>query len=283
VVRAWLAAGLPALALSALGSARSEPSVLSAFNLAAKPDLHWELPRSLDEISGLTYTEDGRLLAHGDERAIVFELDPRSGTVVKRFGFGNPPVPGDFEDIVAVGDVLFLVTSDGVLYQGKEGADGEHVGYAVIPTGLGRRCEVEGLAYEPSDHTLLLACKTPRSRVLRGMVAVYRWSLERRKLLPTPAPVLPLSTLARGLPGRGFHPSAITRDPASGHYLLLAAREHALAEVTPDGQVLGLARLRPSDHRQAEGLTFAPDGSLLLSDEAAGKRATLTVYRAHER
>jgi hypothetical protein len=76
-----------------------------------------------------------------------------------------------------------------------------------------------------------------------------------------------------------FHPSELLRVPTSGHYLLLAGREHAVVELAADGSVVSASRLRRADHRQAEGLAIGTDGSLLLADEGAGHRGTLTVYR----
>src|SRR5690349_3263789 len=37
----------------------------------------WVMPRNLDELSGIALTHDGRLLAHGDEKAQVSEIDYR--------------------------------------------------------------------------------------------------------------------------------------------------------------------------------------------------------------
>ena len=42
--------------------------------------------------------------------------------------------------------------------------------------------------------------------------------------------------------------------------------------------MLGGGRLNPKRHRQPEGLAVAPDLTLLISDEAAGARATITGY-----
>ena len=52
----------------------------------------WLLPRELDEISGIALTSDGRLLAHGDERAQISEIDYRRGVIVKQFVVGRPTV-----------------------------------------------------------------------------------------------------------------------------------------------------------------------------------------------
>jgi uncharacterized protein YjiK len=252
--------------------------VLSRYELDGPPADRWELPHSLDEISGLAMDSAGRLFAHGDERAEIFQLDRKGHGIVARFAFGDPTVHGDFEGIALVGDRVFLVTSDGVLYAGLRGSDGQHVEFVTYATGLGQICEIEGLAYDPTDASLLLVCKEARSDQVRHRLAVFRWSIDRRALVPKPALLIGFGPIAKSIGERAFHPSDITRDAESGHFLVLAAREHAIAEVTLQGEVVGVSRLRRSLHRQAEGIAIDRDGSLLVSDEAAGKRGTLTTY-----
>jgi len=257
----------------------SAAATLSRSDLAAPPADRWELPKALQEISGLAVDSAGRVFAHDDEQAIIYQLDPATHRVVKRFSFGLPAVRGDFEAIVVVGRQAILTTSDGVLYAGLEGRDGESVPYVTQATGVGRDCEVEGMAYEPAGRALLFACKEPRTTALVGHLAVLRWSLDRKALDPRPWIFLGLSKITRELRGPGFHPSELVRVAGSGNYLVLSGREHAIAEITPAGKVVAVARLRRGDHRQAEGLAFAPDGALLISDEGAGRRGTVTVYR----
>jgi uncharacterized protein YjiK len=258
---------------------RAEPeSVLARYDLEAPPGDRWELPRKLDEISGLAVDPRGRVFAHEDERAIIFQLEPSTHRIVRRFAFGSPAIPGDFEAIALVGDSVVLVTSDGVLYSGAQGRDGEAVRYVRRDTGVGRSCEVEGLAYEPGDRSLLIACKVPRDAFTRGHVTVFRWSLDRHGLVPRAALHVPLARLAQPAGTSDFHPSDLTRDPATGRYLLVAAREHAIVELTPAGELEQVVRLQRKRHPQAEGIAITPDGALLVSDEAGRGRATLSVY-----
>ena len=272
-----LAALVPA-PVAALQST-SAAATLARYNLAAPPADRWELPKALQEISGLAVDSAGRIFAHDDEQAIIYQLDPATHRVVKRFSFGLPAVRGDFEAIAVVGRQVILTTSDGVLYAGHEGRDGESVPYVTQATGVGRACEVEGMAYEPADRALLFACKEPRTTALVGHLAMLRWSLDRKSLDPRPRIFLGLSAITGELKEPGFHPSELLRVAGNGHYLVLSGREHAIAEITPAGKVVAVAHLRRRDHRQAEGLAFAPDGALLISDEGAGRRGTVTVYR----
>ena len=284
------AAAAAALAVSTLavsaGAAHSVqshdlrwPAELTRYHFGAPPTDRWELPKGLHEVSGLAADSAGRIFAHGDEEAVVYQLDPANHRVVKKFSFGRPAVRGDFESIALVGGQVVLATSDGVLYSGPEGADGESVPFTVQPTGAGRVCEVEGMAPVPSEGALLFACKTPRTRAVHGHFAVLRWSLERKALDRHPAIFIPLADLARAAQVSDFHASELLRLPAGDRYLVLAGREHAIAELSASGAVIAGARLRVRDHPQAEGLALEPDGSLLMADEGGSGRGTLSVYR----
>jgi uncharacterized protein YjiK len=279
IVLVIFAASAP-LPVAALQSASTQVT-LSRYDLSKPAADRWELPKALLEISGLAVDSAGRIFAHDDEQAVVYQLDPATHRVVKRFSFGAPAVRGDFEAIAVVGRQVILTTSDGVLYAGREGRDGESVPYVTQATGVGRACEVEGMAYEPAGRALLFACKVPRTAALVGHLSVLRWSLDRKALDPRPWISIRLSEITRQLKGQGFHPSELLRVPSNGHYLVLSGREHAIAEITQSGRVVAVAHLRRRDHRQAEGLALPPDGALLISDEGAGQRGTVTAYRRH--
>ena len=98
----------------------------------------WSLPRRLNEISGLALTSDERLLAVTDEIAVVYEIDYSEGSLVKAFAFGEPPVRDDFEGIAVRNGTVWLMTSNGGLFAGPEGANGENVEYESFDTGAPR-------------------------------------------------------------------------------------------------------------------------------------------------
>lgn len=252
--------------------------VLARYDFEKPPADRWELPNGLDEVSGLATDSPDRLFAHGDERAEIFELDRTGHRILSRFIFGDPAARSDFEGIAVAEERLFLVNSDGVLYAGRRGLNGERVPFVTYATGLGSLCEVEGVAYDPTGPSLLLVCKEARTARLRNRLAIFRWSIDRRTLFPNPAVLIDARPIARMAGQKSLHPSEITRDPGTGHLLVLAGRERVLIELTPDGQVVHVSRLRRSLHRQPEGLGITLDGSLLIADEAAGKHATLTTY-----
>lgn len=254
-------------------------AVLERYPLDEDTVVQWKLPAKLREVSGLV-AHEGRLYAHGDEEAIVYQLDYEAGRLVKAFALGKPTLRGDFEGIAIVDERFYLVTSAGTLYEFAEGANGERVSYARHETGLGARCEVEGLAYDAANRDLLLACKQPRSRALRGRIAVFAWSVDHAELAPARHLVLPRKSVTKRLRADDFNPSGVEVDAASGNLLLIAARQRGIAEVARDGRVVSAQRLpRASLHRQAEGIAVLPDGRLVIADEGGSKRARLALYR----
>ncbi len=266
----WLA--LPALLC--LGVASGATVGLDAYTFSEETTTRWRLPDRLHEISGLAALDE-RLFGHGDEHGIIYEIDHRLGHFVKAFALGEATVRDDFEGIAIVGDRFYLVASSGRLYESFEGADGERVLYNTYGTGVGRDCDVEGLAFEPLDRSLLLLCKNPGPD---GFVRIHRWSLERRTLSESSPLLISVAALADGMRDDSFHPSGIERHPDTGHYFIVAARESALAEITPSGEVVAVRAL-PRRHHQPEGIALIAGDVLALADEGVRGKAHLTLYR----
>jgi uncharacterized protein YjiK len=260
-----------------LDAALSHPDSIGA----DEPIARWQLPSELNEISGLALTADGRLLTHGDERGKVFEVDYRRGVVVKEFTVGSTPVHGDFESITVAGNTVLLLTSGGVIYQFPEGSNGAAVQFAMRDTGLGDECEFEGMAFDSTANLLLLACKRVHDKALKDSLVIFRLPLAPgtdAKQKQPPHLAVSMAKVVGTTGWDGFHPSDLTIDPFSGNYVLVAAREKALVEITPVGDVV-FARALPPDHQQAEGVAITRDHILMISDEAKGGPATITLYR----
>ena len=255
-----------------LAEARGTPAA------ADEPIARWDLPAGLREVSGLALTADGRLLAHGDEQARIYEIDYRRGVVVKTFDVGATPLTGDFEAIAVAGTRIFLVTSDAAIYEFTEGADGERVPFRMVRTDVPGCREIESATYDPDAAALVLACKTP-AKGAGDAIRVYEWPVgggapARQRL------AVPLEALAaRGFDGKRFSASDIARRPDNGNFVLVAGPEHGYAEITPRGGVV-VARVLSKRHPQPEGVTVTADGLLLVADEGAKGDGSLTVYPA---
>ena len=243
-MRVLLAATLGLLSLTGTSAGVQRGVSLEDYDLGASEAAPRELPRRLREISGLATTADHRLLAHNDEAGIVFEIDARDGSVVKEFQLADvgDPVADDFEGIAVAEGRIYLVTSAGRLYECREGADGASVLFRVYATGAGRDCEIEGLAYDEGRRELVLMCKNARSDDLLGELAMFRWSIDEKALRERT--VVPVGDFARRIGANRFQPSGVERHPVSGNWFVVAARQAAIAEVTPEGAGPGRPAVR---------------------------------------
>jgi uncharacterized protein YjiK len=235
----------------------------------------WVMPPDLDEVSGIALTRDGRLLAHGDERGQVSEIDYRRGIVTKQFVVGRPTISADLEAIAVANGIVFLLASNGTLYEFREGANGERVDYTTHDTRLGKECEFEGLAFDSTLNSLLLACKNVGTKHLRDHLVIYRWRLDGNGHRLSRLTV-PLKDILKSLGEKELHPSDIAVDPITGNYVLIA-NEKAIVEITPDAQVV-FARKLPGGHDQPEAIAITRDSILIIGDEAKDRPAVITLY-----
>jgi uncharacterized protein YjiK len=240
------------------------------------PVAQWIMPPELREISGLALTSRGTVLTHDDNIGRVYEVDPRTGILLKGFSLEGG-VRGDFEAITIAGTDVYLLESKGKIFKFKEGADASEVPYTVFDTRLGKECEFEGLAYEADSTRLLMVCKKIRGKNEPHEVLIYRFPLPL-DLSTMSTLKVPIEDVIGSNKWKSFHPSDINIDPFTKNYVMVASREKGLLVLTPDGDVVRSEPL-PGDHRQPEGVAITPDSILIISDEANVKPAAITLYR----
>ena len=249
--------------------------LLTRCHYRAQADTVRVLPAMLHEISGLAFFR-GQLLAHNDELGGIYTINPATGSI-GNFATLRGPIQDDFEGIAVLGDTVWLMTSSGKLYGVKASASTTPVAFSLQQTGLGKRCELEGLAADASSGVLLLPCKTlPKNA--KGVV-VSRWN-PRANAPGSPATVTAAPKAIKQAGAPHFRPSAIEMVPGSDHLLLLSSSPPALMELDGSGAPVGWQQLSPR-HAQPEGLAISPRGDLFISDEGGAGAATLSVYRCH--
>jgi len=250
------------------------------YSLAGSGTWHAKLPKVLDEVSGLAFAPDNTLLAHGDERAVLWHFDLAGRRVSERFALGNgrTVLRDDFEDLAVAGDRLFLTTGTGMIYEGRVAPAGQTSRAVRRTRGLGQGCEVEGMTYDPETRSLLLLCKHARTRRWKNQVIILAVSVDTWRFEPRPRALVSERDIERATGTRRFHGSGMARHPRTGTLLLVAGPERTYLELAPTGAVLGGGRLNRDRHRQPEGIAVAPDLTVFVADEAAGHRASITAY-----
>ena len=243
------------------------PAVPYAFDA---PDAVVELPAELDEISGLSQMPSGRLGAVQDEDGILYEIDPATGAITGRQTFRGS---GDYEGVEWVGDSVWILKSNGTLYDVHRGADGVSVESVEHETPLRGRNDTEGLGWD--GERLLIALKENPGRGLDDVRAIWAYDPATESLTEGPVALLDRERVD----GRAsFKPSALAVHPDTGELYVLSSVRKALAVLTPEGALRAVVPLPSARFRQPEGIVFLTDGTLFIANEAAGWRATLLRF-----
>ena len=268
------------LAVSAIGTAATpgqEGATLSAY-LRQTPAKEFYLPEGLSEISGVAVASDNTVYAHDDNYAIVYEVDLNSEKATKAFALGKPTVKGDFEDIAVRDGYVYLLTSDGRLYEAPVGENRKRVRYNAYDTGIGAHCETEGLVNGEAEGEFLILCKKAHEVGFKDRLVIYNWNVHARTPVATPWLNVSLDGLVEKLDQANFHPSAFVWRRERGTLIIVSAKGHSAIEIDQHGRLIDRIKLDKQQHPQPEGLTLMPDGRLVLSDEGPRGHGKISVY-----
>lgn len=280
--------GKPGLS-SASRSPTSRPAIaapaLPHYNLSA-PSLEDKLPAQLNEISGVTALSETELGCVEDEtgRVFVFDLDKRE--IARRIRFGSR---GDYEDLVRVGPDIYVLRSDGLMFRIHDFLS-PNPSTTSQALGINAR-EIEALGFDAVEHRLLIAPKSRLAHAESGTLrVVFAFDVTTQKLAPDPAFAFGVDDIRDFVLRQGtkkkranrdiprFLPSAITVHPETGELFILSGVSHLLASLDRKGFVTGVAVLDATILPQPEGMTFLPNGDMIITSEGAGKRGRLLRF-----
>jgi uncharacterized protein YjiK len=235
------------------------------------------LPDVLKEVSGIAHLDENYLLSHNDEEGIVYKINFTSGEIVSEFSIGKEEIEKDFEGIAVVQDSVYLVASNGTLFKFSLFNGKNDIEYEKISTPLSSKNNVEGLCYDESTNSLLLACKGDPGKDYKNYKAVYEFSLTHMKFIDKPRFLISLKKLKKKFDIDDFSPSGIEVSPTNRNLFLISANPEVILELDREGKILYAKELKDKKHKQPEGITFLMNGTLILADEANGQNATLTL------
>lgn len=252
-----------------------------------------KLPSTLKEISGITLYSKNKVACVQDEEGKIFIYDFHKDKLKESVDFGKNK---DYEAIANVDDTIFVLRSNGTLYEidALEGNEATSIEY---PTFLSKENNCEGLCYDSLNHRLLIACKgrPEKGTAKKSMKAVYAFDLTTRELLKEPVLVIdPDLVIAAGKKSEQnknfinslidekdqadlFEPSEIAIQNSTGNFYILSSVGKRLAAFSPAGKLLSVVNLDISIFKQPEGLTFNSKGEMMISDEGKGGKANLVI------
>ncbi|MEO0468291.1 MAG: SdiA-regulated domain-containing protein [Bacteroidota bacterium] len=266
-----------------------------AYNLLAPLARH-EMPLQLQEGSCLSMMGTDKVVMMNDEHGHLFVFDLPRGEVIDRYRIRKD---GDYEGVEIVDDVLYILRSDGRVYEVSDFTT-ENRTSEKYETELVEG-DTEGLGYDPETNQLLIACKNPVE--VKGRKgedyerAIYGFDLKEKKLSEEPFLVISFKAIKEWLEinantskekeraedfdekkKSSFMPSGIAVHPETGHYFLIASSGQLFLEVDREGEIIHAQHLPRKLYPQPEGICFLPDGSLLISNEGRTGRGSLLRF-----
>jgi uncharacterized protein YjiK len=236
-----------------------------------------DLGKVLNEISGIFYSaDDSSLLAIADSKEKIFQINLKTQKLQDYTDKIIPP-NSDVEDLVKMDTSVFLLMSKGVLIEVPQGAK-DSTGVKQYDIGLSGSNDFETLYYDPSANSLVLLCKTCAHEKGSGVRTAFRFDLRSRTFEKNA-----FFTISRGQvknllknADAKFEPSAAAIHPVSKRLFILSSAGQLLVITDTRGQVVEAYSLNPDLYPQAEGIAFAPNGDMYISNE--GKYGKPTLY-----
>ena len=259
----------------------------------SKPAGQFVLPAELLEISGLTDLDGNTVACLQDEDATIYIVDLHTGTITERHPFGPP---GDLEGLTRVGEDLYALRSDGLIYQLQK-QNGRYTAVDSFRVRSDHR-NIEGLGYDERSGCVLLAPKDvlKGNPSLRDQRSIFAFDPATRKLLPGPVLTYSLKDIIRQAEAEGvelpkrtnkkgkavaplkLRMSSIAVDPVSGNYFVLSAVDQTLLVLGRDGAFVSLSLLDADLLPKPEGITFLPNGDMLITTEGKNGPPRLVRY-----
>ncbi len=253
-----------------------------------------EVPKKLEEISGISFVNDSLVVAVEDENGVLYFFDLKKEKIVREFSFAED---GDYEDLARNGKDMYVVRADGVIYE-IANFESEHPQVTYYETILKSKHDIEGLAYDEKNNRLLLSVKgknLDKKDKEEEVKNIYQFTLEDKRLHEEPAFRIQLKDIEIEFKGdklieaskdflkaagnknlnEVMKPSALTYHPTNGKLYVLSSINKFILELNPDGSFSKVIRFSGKEFRQPEGIAFNSKGELFVSNEARNKKGNI--------
>lgn len=254
------------------------------------------MPKELREISAIDIYKKSKLICVEDEDGTIFIFDEKKGEVKHPIHFAKK---GDYEGIANVHDTIYVLASNGKLYQILY-LDSPEQNTTEISTPLDKDNDTEGLCFDSLNHRLLIACKKKPGSGLKGARAVYAFDLRTMTFNKSPVFVIKLDELKSFLaqydkekllneeirnlfdPEKGdltFQPSEIGIHPVTGDVYVISTVGKLMVVLDKEGQLKFIESLDPNLFKQPEGICFKRDGTMFISDEGRSGHGNILEFK----
>lgn len=242
-----------------------------------EPDFR-ELGKSVNEISGLTYnTDDSSLLAISDSKRKVFQIDLQREKL-KDYS-EKVYTQSDFEDLVKIDTTIYVLISDGTIISMPPNViDSSNT--VVYPSPFKGINDFEALYHDPAANSLVIICKECETEKGQRRRTAYRFDLAAKAYDTAAFYTISTQEVKSKVKNDDaeFRPSAAAIHPIEKKLYILASAGQLLVITDTKGKVMEAYNLNPDIFPQAEGITFAPNGTMYISNEGKFGKPSLLVF-----
>lgn len=237
------------------------------------------LGKVLNEISGINVDPRSKaLLAIADSKRKIFSIDLTSlklSDYAEKFA-----EQGDFEDLVILGDTVYVLISDGTILAVPRNSKNDSTTRA-YPFWSEEKNDFETLYYDPTAKGLVMLCKSCAEDKGTGTRSAYRFDLARKYFDSAALYTISTDHVKKAVlkSDATFKPSAAAIHPIDKKLYILSSAGQLLVITDTRGKVLEAFNLNPDRNPQAEGITFAQNGTMFISNEGKYGKATLHIYQ----
>ncbi|WP_405370963.1 SdiA-regulated domain-containing protein [Nonlabens sp. Asnod2-A12] len=235
----------------------------------------WELPTSLEEISGMAWLPNNKLACIEDEDGVIFIYDLKTEKIEEQIKFGTP---GDYEGIAVDKEDAYILRSDGVIFQVAQYRS-DAIETSHFKTLFTIKNNMESLTMDSKNNRLITITKDrdPYSDDYKGL---YQIPLDTKEMDENP--ILKISMKDDALKEyqkkkayKSFNPSDVAIHPITRDYYVLEGKTPRLIIMDKTGAIKNFYKLDKKNFPQPEGITFAPDGTLYISTEGKGNHGAI--------
>lgn len=223
----------------------------------------WVLPSILEEISGMEYLQNNKVLCIQDEDGYLFIYSLETSKIDKKIKFGGG---GDYESIAVVKDTVYVLRSDGKLFEIKDFLNKVDVKTYDFNSNI--RYNFEGLYYDYSENRLLLATKY-KAKKDKDTKPIFSFDLTTKQYVKEPVFSIPLNheVLKNTME---FMPSSIDKDHAKNEFYLLDGRHQKLLILDSLFTPIKLYHLDDLELPQPESTTFSKNKTFISTEADRG-------------
>jgi uncharacterized protein YjiK len=225
-----------------------------------------KLPVELSEISGVAfYAKDSSVFAIGDEFGWLYKIPLTTGKAIRKWKFSSQ---GDYEDLVMVDKVFYVLQSNGNITAFTFDDHNQILTQQQQFPVSGNEFEI--LYYDPHLFKLILLCKDCEMDKKKALTAFWFDLLYKRFDDSSSINVTAIANMI-GEKKIKFKPSAAAINPVTDELFIISSVNKLLVIADRKGNPKQTYPINAGLFKQPEGITFTPEGDLIISNESADR------------